>query len=113
MALHCASRIGFLDYLYQKRHSISYTLGVIEEIPIAMCSSDHDFGQGLVIQENDQDQQTLPPSIIHTNEIQIFCGASFYLDIDPTRIAFDLKKPLVVIDRLYASPILTIFHPPS
>lgn len=70
MGLHCSSRIGFLSYLYQQRHEIAYAIGLIAEVPIAMCSSDYHFQTGDVLQD-DSEHKSLPLAI-HASEITLF-----------------------------------------
>lgn len=41
MTLHCASRLGVVSYLYENRLEIAYQIGLIAEIPIAMCAGDY------------------------------------------------------------------------
>ena len=70
MTLHCFSRIGFLSYLYQQRHEIAFAVGLIKEVPIAMCSSEYDPDSGLVIHQ-DGEHHSLP-STLRANEITLF-----------------------------------------
>jgi hypothetical protein len=71
MMLHCASRLGVISYLYQQRHQIAYQVGLIAEIPIALCDSDHDFSGELKIQHHDNDEK-LPATFTQAPEIQLF-----------------------------------------
>jgi hypothetical protein len=68
MVLHCASRLGILDYLYQQRHQVAFHAGLISEIPITVCARDFHQTQKLV-QATDHSQL---PSFLHALEIQLF-----------------------------------------
>jgi hypothetical protein len=111
MTLHCFSRLGVLSYVFEKRHEIAYSLGLIADIPIAMCSSDYDFTPGLTVQEADG-VQSLPQHVTQAQEIILFfhtvatdiiLGEAVIL-----MMAFDNRD-----DALYPSPLLSVFHPPS
>lgn len=113
MMLHCASRLGILSYLYQERHSIARAVGLIQEIPIALCSSDYDFNQGLTIQHND-DADEMPVTFGHAHEITLFapnndfndtCYASHYL-------AGTLNQP-PYLATISPGPHFKIFQPPK
>ncbi|AYB29130.1 hypothetical protein D4L85_00380 [Chryseolinea soli] len=111
MMLHCASRVGFLSYLYSQRHEIAYRLGLIAEIPIALCSSDYDFNDGLTVHSNDEDgasQRTLPIAL----EIKLFF------------VSHSIQVPHlneIRIDRAHAPRwskplngcLRSVFHPPA
>src|SRR6188768_2953536 len=74
MVLHCASRLGVLSYLYENRNHIANTIGLISEVPIAMCSSDYDFNEGLHIQTADA-HPSAPASFLTAHEITLFSQA--------------------------------------
>ncbi len=110
MILHCASRVGFLSYLYQNRNEIAYTLGLADEMPIAMCNSDYDFDKGLTIQAVDHDetsQRTFPIAF----EIKLFC------DSDKTQVPDRIGTPLHAIGIPAKNGLLqgcpqSVFRPP-
>lgn len=112
MMLHCASRLGLLSYLYQERHAIAHAVGLIQEIPIALCSSDYDFNQGLSIQVHD-DSETQPVTFGHAHEITLFAPDN---DFDNTRyshhyLAGTLNQP-PYLATISPSPHFKIFQPP-
>ncbi|HEY3404266.1 MAG TPA: hypothetical protein VGK59_12815 [Ohtaekwangia sp.] len=111
MTMHCFSRLGVMSYLFEKRHEIAYSLGLIAEIPIAVCNSDYDFTPGLAIQGTD-DIQHLPLHISQAQEIILFFHtvSTNFLPGEPLTltIAFDTRE-----DSHYPSPLLSVFHPPS
>src|SRR6185436_13620850 len=82
MILHCASRLGVLSYLYENRNHIASTVGLISEVPIAICSSNYDFNDGLHIQHTDTDP-SFPVSFLTAHEITLFSQAY---------ISFNLQK---------------------
>lgn len=102
-----------LSYLYEKRHSVAYTVGLIAEVPIAMCNSDYDFGKGIVVYDNDPDDSTIPPAIFHAQEIQLFITSVPQLELKADWLAINSSRPLFPDDSRYPSPALSIFHPPS
>lgn len=113
MMLHCASRLGILSYLYQERHSIAQAVGLIQEVPIALCSSDYDFNQGLLSIQDHNDSETLPVTFGHAHEINLFapdnafdntCYSHHYL-------AGTLNQP-PYIATISPSPHFKIFQPP-
>jgi hypothetical protein len=57
MMTHCAARLGVLSYLYEKRHHIALSVGLISETPIALCSHDYDFGNGLILNNSGDAQK--------------------------------------------------------
>jgi hypothetical protein len=112
MVLHSASRVGFLSYLYQQRQQIAYSLGFIEEVPVAVCSSDYDFSQDLTIETADEVDSTLPVAMLMANEIHLFF-IKHTVDIHP-QLSF-LRENIIpgVVEKIYLPPTLSIFHPPS
>jgi hypothetical protein len=113
MTLHCASRLGFLSSLYQQRHKIAFTLGLISEVPIAMCNSDHNLEQNFIIQNDTETESTVPPIAFQAQEIQLFCNDFMDTSSDPTRALSLIDNQSFIIDRAYSTPALSIFHPPS
>lgn len=112
MMLHCASRLGFLTYLYQYRHNVAYSVGLIAEIPIALCSSDYDDGKGLTIQQHEQSEKSLPATLVQAHEINLY----FERILFTTTLQFTWLTP----DRIpnltetpYTPPLQDIFHPPT
>lgn len=111
MTLHCACRLGILDQLYQQRHAISHAIGLIEEIPIAMCNSDYDFSEGLVI-ETQQEDSSVPAHIVQANEINLF----FYSYSIPPLLNNSITLALVFTledENLLQRDFASVFHPPA
>ncbi|MBL0740680.1 hypothetical protein [Chryseolinea lacunae] len=112
MVLHCASRMNFLSYLYAQRQEIAFALGLIDEIPIAVCHHDYDFDKGLTIVTHDSDKSHLPPTLSQAREIILF----FQFDlvrVDP-RSEITLANHLTILHhKKYTSPGFPIFHPPA
>jgi hypothetical protein len=112
MVLHSASRVGFLSYLYQQRHQIAYSLGFIEEVPVAVCNSEYDFNQGLAIESADDSESNLPAAMLLANEIHLFF-IKHTVDIHP-QLSFLRENTIPgVVEKIYLPPTLSIFHPPS
>lgn len=112
MALHSANQLGFLSYLYQQRHQIAFALGLITELPITVCSHEHDFNIGLTVKEHGRTESTIPPVMFLSQEIHLFCTEFERINLNPDRLASSVSRQSAVIDRRYTSPALLIFHPP-
>lgn len=110
MVLHCASRLGILSYLYKNRNELAYVVGLISEVPIAICSSDYDFNEGLHIQHADTQPGT-PVSFLTAPEITLFYIPPFSVDLHSNLVteitAFPVYKALASTTSLQA-----IFQPP-
>jgi hypothetical protein len=111
MMLHCASRIGFISYLYQNRHQIAYQTGLIAEVPVALCSSAYDFGKGLNIEHPDERTYLLPLPALQTLVISLFVRHAD-LNMENELQVLAVVYPTKVIESRYESPLLTIFRPP-
>lgn len=113
MVLHSASRLGVLSYLYEQRWEIAYALGLLSEQPIAECSHDYDFGSGLKIVAADDHQGTLPPAVLQAKEITLFIDDTFSSGAPVERLVTDTTHGRLFIQTAYATPSLSIFHPPA
>lgn len=112
MTLHCASRLGFISYLYSQRHQIAYSLGLISEIPIAICGPDYFASQApLVIQDTAEDDQNLPASLSSAREVQLFLQLSPNHIFDQT--GTDLNHSTEYQASGYPPPVVPFFHPPA
>ena len=111
MALHCGCRLGLLDQLFQKRHEIAYAIGLIEEIPIALCSSDYEFNTGLKIETHD-DFPSIHYSMVHAKDISPFFISRYELHRRQERLLADSNT--TSYPDLYRLVLVSpIFHPPS
>jgi hypothetical protein len=110
MMLHCASRLGLLSYVYENRSAILFRSGLIEEIPIAVCSHAYSFHKGLKISAAD-DVNLHGSSLVQAQEIDHFLVVSF-LALEPNRFVKSDNLGTFYYNRLYLAPRLTIFHPP-
>lgn len=110
MMLHSASRLGILSHLYEERHSIAFTIGLIAEIPIALCSSDYDADPGLSVQTTAGDQDPIPRAF-QAREIVLFCDDPVIsLDFIPVPLSNSVYQPYV--ETPYSSPLTGVFQPP-
>jgi hypothetical protein len=112
MVIHCSSRLGLVDHLYQKRHQIAYSFGLIAEIPIAMCSGEYDFGKGLVIQIADDEKSTAPSHLTVANEINLFVVTEFIVLSNHLSFEIDQSVSNYCFPN-YHSPHSDIFRPPA
>ncbi len=112
MVLHCASRTGLLTYIYQQRLQIAYSLGLINEIPIAVCSSDYDFRHEFIVHQTDENGPASHQSLPMASEIKLFFVTPLIHVTDTDGIA------VVKNSRPDAAQPLTgcadaVFHPPA
>ncbi len=111
MILHCAGKLGLLDSLYQQRHRIVYNLGLIAEIPIAICSGDYDFDDKLKFQSGDADETEIPISY-QLRDITLFLVSD---DLNLNYELYILSTAVNVQHKVnpYLSPTRAIFQPPK
>lgn len=112
MMLHCASRMNFLSYLYEQRQEIAFSLGLIDEIPIAICHHDYEFDKGLKIVTHDTDKARLPSTLTQAREIILFFQFSL-ISVDPCRKVAVANHITILHQKKYNSPAVPIFHPPA
>lgn len=112
MTLHCASRLGLLSYLYQNRHSVAFTIGLIKEVPIAVCSSDYDGDKTLIITAQEDTDKSLPATFSQAQEINLYFERSIFNNV--RQFAWLVSGRIPHIEETpYSSPIEDIFHPPT
>lgn len=111
MMLHCASRVGFLSYLYQQREQIAYSLGLIAEVPIAMCSGDYNSNVNLVITVS-HDYSAAQPTLPVALEIKLFFVAAEVPVISVKEIVDNNGNTLRRSRPLHGC-LPSIFHPPA
>jgi hypothetical protein len=111
MILHYAGRLGILDSLYQQRHSIAYNLGLIAEIPIAICNGDYDFDKRLNFHSGDDHQDKIPVNHQPTEITLFICNES--LNIVSCVLVFQQSEGTSYNIHHYKSPDLSIFQPPK
>jgi len=110
MTLHCAGRLGFLSYLYQERNSIAFSLGLVEEKPIAVCSHEYDFNEDIQIQ--DDQSESLPVHFPQAQEINLFLS-NLTFDLSPNDYPLLQEVQFHPCDRaFYSTPLSEIFQPP-
>ncbi len=111
MVLHCAGRLGLLNQLYQKRHAIAYSVGIIQEVPIAICSSDYSQTKAIILVDHN-DESSIPVRFVQAQEIILFLhDASFAFRQSTSLIAPHYQA---IPKDQYLPPFLSgFFHPPS
>jgi hypothetical protein len=111
MVLHSACRLGILDQIYQKRNEIAYAIGLVKEIPIAVCSSDYAYRKSLKVATQD-DPHSVPSAIFKAEAINLFFMASYELT-DPKKTAlYDIISGYHT-DLYNLTSVRSVFHPPS
>jgi hypothetical protein len=111
MMLHCASRLGILSYAYQQRHALAQTIGLITEVPIALCNSDYNFNQELTLQQHDG-EESFPTSFLQAREILLFLNKT-ELNVKPELSVLRETTCCLSFEKTYLPPGFPIFHPPS
>lgn len=111
MLSHFAGRWGVISYLYENKDRIAHTIGIISEIPIAMCSSDYDFGGPLLVSETD-DSHATAPLVLDVKDANFFLSSFSFtvrLEVPITITNFFGKSD----GRLRDGSLDSVFHPPS
>lgn len=111
MTLHCAGRLGVLSYLYQNKAQIAHTLGLIAEIPVALCGSDFYSDPGFVFQSH-EDTSSTPPLVLQVGEVQLFITTRFYLQVPDRQLLSDLQLNAEQ-PKVLSRPPQSIFQPPA
>ena len=106
MLLHCASRLGFVSYMYQQRHEIAFSLGLTAEKVIAMCNSNYHKEIKFAEHHSGNETTTLP----HDQEINLFFVVNVVC-FPPYSSEADKGMSFYHYGR-YSSPPPDIFHPP-
>lgn len=111
MIMHCAARLGVLSYLYEKRHDIAFSAGLISEIPMTMCSHHYDFGTGLVLHDTgDEHKSHINFSLV--KDITLILQNTSY-SIAKAWMIFDDEKIEFVQTSYSSTYLLDIFRPPA
>jgi hypothetical protein len=111
MLMHAGCRLGFVDQLYQTRHELAYTIGLIAEIPIAICSSGYDFGKGIII-ETHKTETSQPVSFLQVKEISPFYHSS-PLELS-VNTSVSLESLFLFIETKFNNKLTdSVFHPPA
>lgn len=113
MVLHCASRLGLVAYLYDSRHDIAYSMGLITDIPITICETEYftkDAPFRIVLPDNHADEQ-MPVQHFQAREIVLFAEETDK-SILPPFSAMNIEHNTATFESRYPAPELAIFHPP-
>lgn len=112
MVLHCAVRTGLFNYLYQQRHEIAFALGIVDEVPITECGHKYFDGSGFYVDVPKDSNDLSLPAAFHVQEINLILNAVSTIEIKPNSAHARVEYSADVVNGLYASPALSIFHPP-
>jgi hypothetical protein len=111
MTLHCGCRLGFIDHLYNKRNEIAYAIGLIAEIPIALCGSKYQHHRTFKIEVNTS-AHTVPPMLIKAEQINLFF-VSEYSHSNSEMVLPDNSQPAHIKNLYQLLLVKPIFHPPA
>lgn len=109
MMLHCASRLGMLEHLYQQRHQIAFRLGWISDIPVPLCNSDYHFKNELGISQHSSDK--MPLHFNTASEIILYLQAREVYVKDLVPATLSAQQAQVFINN-YSAPSLPVYRPP-
>jgi hypothetical protein len=110
MALHCAARLGLLDYLYAKRSSFAFSLGLTAEKVIASCGLGHYQEESLAMA--DEGDHPGNPIGSQAFEILVFFQASAF--VIPINFSFTVTNYfLVSAEKIPSTDGKSLFHPPT
>lgn len=109
MLVHAAGRFGALSYVYENRHAIAFSFGLIGEVPIAMCSSEYDFGDQLMVDQSSSDESM--PAFMHAQEIKLFCVPVLNLP-ETGRTILEIEPPINAGPFYNPVSRSSVFHPP-
>jgi len=111
LVLHCAGRTGFLSFLYKQRHEIAYTLGLIDEVPIAVCSTAYFSNENGASSQITDEHSDVPMALTNAAEIVLFfITPEFSPAPDRPLLGEDLSTHHTA--GFYGSPDLDFFQPP-
>ena len=85
-------------------------IGLIGEVPIAMCNSDYNFLKELKVEAIDTNQAI--PWLTQAHEINLFFIEE-YRQANPQKIFLLETAQSGRIENYYLTPIFSVFHPPS
>jgi hypothetical protein len=71
LGLYSSNRSGFLSYLYQHRHEVSYTLGLSDEVAVTICGSEY-YNDQLPVIETAPEHESVPTSLTSAPKINLF-----------------------------------------
>lgn len=110
MALHCAARLGLVDYLYSKRSTIAFSLGLTAERVIASCGLGHYQQESLAMaDEGDHPGNPIGSQAV---EIQVFFQA--IICVLPSNFPSIVSNQFQINSEGRPSNYgRTLFHPPT
>ena len=110
MALHCAARLGLVDYLYSKRSTIAFSLGLTAERVIASCGLGHYQQESLAM----ADEGDHPGNPISSQALEII------LFLDNSTLILPINQPISISEQilicqgnLLKGERRALFHPPA
>ncbi|TXI71253.1 MAG: hypothetical protein E6Q41_00505 [Cyclobacteriaceae bacterium] len=101
-----------LAYLYQNRHEVAFTLGLIKEVPIAVCSTDYEGDKTLIVTAQDDTDKSLPATFSQAHEINLYFERSIFDNVPQFAWLVSGRTPHIQ-ETPYTSPLEDIFHPPT
>jgi hypothetical protein len=108
--LHCASTLGFIDYIYNQRHDISIALGLIEEAPIALCGSRYEHPKTFEVADHKEHKS--PKSHPKAHQIKLFFTSIHRIQKKP--IASHQNDRSHHFSNLYSFSLIdSAFRPPA
>lgn len=104
-------KLGLLDFLYEHRYLIAYEIGLIDEIPIAVCSDNYETSAALHLHDIVVDQP-ICHFLFNTIEVKWIMTVDSQV-INPLRKVFYSFSKTRYQVFIYPKPTLLVFHPPA
>lgn len=112
MTLHLACKFGVVSYLYEIRHEIAYSIGLIAEVPIATCDGNYFLVHApLIIEDAETAEKQMASTISTTTEIILY-SQSIGVSFTSARAELKIIHYTCSIEARYTPPTLAIFRPP-
>jgi hypothetical protein len=100
-----------IDFLYIKRNHIAFSLGLLTEVPIAVCSGEYEFDRGLIMISQQNDSTSQMP-LAQAEEINLFVSPVCVVSLTNTFTTFDQVVP--VENKAPRDPhSISVFQPPA
>lgn len=110
LMLHFSSRVGMLSFVYKKRHTIQFFLGLIKEVPMTECRAEYNH-ESMLTASLDLEDESVPPALTCASEINLFFDPA-YLEM-PVRLYSEQPPRARHLNASYKSPVLDFFQPPK
>ena len=110
MMIHCAGKLGVIDYLVEQQHQIAFALGIIDEVPIPMCNDNYSH-DGFTFDASVDAARVSDPGI-RIETINLFIVQITNHTFAPEKVF--TATPEITLNELYAFSLVdSSFRPPA